>query len=69
MQIICHIILKVHDIKQYTTSKSNLAEVSNTYDLSSMLGNVQESIGQDMLEIARRRYTWATIARQYESLY
>lgn len=38
-------------------------------DLSSKLGNVQESIGQDMLEIARRRYTWATIARQYESLY
>lgn len=38
-------------------------------DLSSKLDNVPESIGQDMLEIARRRYTWATIARQYESLY
>lgn len=38
-------------------------------DLSSKLDNVPESIGQDMLDIARRRYTWATIARQYESLY
>lgn len=38
-------------------------------DLSSKLGNIPESIGQDMLEIARRRYTWGTIARQYESLY
>ena len=25
--------------------------------------------GQDMLEIAQRRYTWQTIARQYEALY
>lgn len=25
--------------------------------------------GNNMLEIARRRYTWETIARQYESLY
>ena len=38
-------------------------------DLSSKLDNVPESIGQDMLDIAQRRYTWATIARQYESLY
>lgn len=29
----------------------------------------QYSNGADMLEIARRRYTWQTIARQYESLY
>lgn len=38
-------------------------------DLSSKLDKIPESIGQDMLDIARRRYTWATIARQYESLY
>lgn len=38
-------------------------------DLSSKLDNIPESIGQNMLDIARRRYTWSTIARQYESLY
>ena len=38
-------------------------------DLSSKLGKIPQSMGQDMLDIARRRYTWTTIARQYESLY
>lgn len=40
-------------------------------ELMSILNNFPEklAIGLDMLEIARRRYTWLTIVRQYESLY
>ncbi len=38
-------------------------------DLSYKLDNVPESIGQDMLRIARLRYSWAFIVSQYESVY
>lgn len=38
-------------------------------DLTSKLDDITSSIGNAMSEIASRRYTWATIARQYESLY
>ena len=43
----------------------------NSKELISILNNSPEKLtsGSDMLEIERRLYTWATIARQYESLY
>lgn len=43
----------------------------NTDDLIYLLGGSPERYanGKDMLEIAARRYTWKTIAKQYEALY
>lgn len=51
------------------TTENKAKYFSSSEDLSSKLDNVSEAIGADMLKIAQRRYTWATIARQYESLY
>lgn len=38
-------------------------------DLSCRLDNIPGAVDLDMLDFGLRRYTWATIARQYESLY
>ena len=53
------------------STENKAAYFKNTDDLVKLLSGPQEAYnnGDNMLEIARRRYTWATIARQYESLY
>lgn len=42
---------------------------SSATDLSSKLTNIQQSIGDELLEIANRRYRWEQITNQYENLY
>ena len=53
------------------STENKAAYFKNTDDLVKLLLGPREAYnnGDNMLEIARRRYTWATIARQYESLY
>ena len=53
------------------STENKAAYFKNTDDLVKLLSGPREaySNGASMLEIARRRYTWETIARQYESLY
>lgn len=53
------------------STENKASYFKNSKELISILNNSPEKLtsGSDMLEIARRRYTWATIARQYESLY
>lgn len=53
------------------STENKAAYFKNTDDLVTLLNGPEEAYanGEKMLEIARRRYTWETIARQYESLY
>lgn len=53
------------------TTENKAAYFKNTDELISLLKGPSEaySNGDAMLEIARRRYTWEKIARQYEALY
>lgn len=53
------------------STENKAAYFKTTNDLIKLLSGPDSAYdnGKDMLEIARRRYTWATIAHQYESLY
>lgn len=53
------------------STENKAAYFKNTDDLVNILSGSRDAYnnGEKMLEIAQRRYTWATIARQYESLY
>lgn len=62
-------IIAFYCIYNRESTENKALYFNSASDLSSKLDHIPESIGQDMLDIARRRYTWATIACQYESLY
>ena len=64
--------LIAYDVVYNRESTENKASYfKTTEDLVKLLEGPKEEYdnGSDMLEIARRRYTWATVSRQYEALY
>ncbi len=64
--------LIAYDVVYNRESTENKAAYFSTVDeLVNLLNGSEDNYanGDSMLEIARRRYTWETVARQYESLY
>ncbi len=53
------------------TTENKASYFKSVDDLVKLLSGPQDAYknGDDMLEIAQRRYTWETIARQYEALF
>lgn len=51
------------------STENKASYFSSSADLQSKINSISPNIGESMIEIANRRYTWENIARQYEALY